>query len=246
MPVTTGQAVINGALTTLGILEQGGTPSVSDANDALSELQHLWDAWGIDEGLIYSVVQQQFTWQANVKTNAIGPGAVAPFIVAVPTRIYAAYFIPGSGQRVDLDIVNSTAYYSHRDLNASAGSPDELYYDWNVAQASGDATLNLWPQPSVPGTLEIDTAVPFLAWALAGNVNLPSGYEDALNWGLAFRLMPRFGVLVAQEVAQVVTAQAKVAEDRVRKMNEINRHLPPGSEAQPITQAPPEVPSGRP
>ncbi len=52
----TGQAIINSALTAIGILEQGGTPSVSDSVDALSELNAAWNAWGIDDGLIYAII----------------------------------------------------------------------------------------------------------------------------------------------------------------------------------------------
>ena len=100
-----GQVLINNALTILGILEQGGTPSNSDAADALVTLNSYWEAAGIDEGWIYAVQQQQFTWTATHASAGIGPTAASPFNVAVPSRIYNATFVLSTGVRVPLNIV---------------------------------------------------------------------------------------------------------------------------------------------
>ena len=51
----------------------------------------MWDAWGIDEGLIYSVQAAQFLLTAYVGSYTIGSGAA--FSTTRPSRIYGAYVV---------------------------------------------------------------------------------------------------------------------------------------------------------
>ena len=91
----TGQQIVSNALTILGILEQGGTPSVSDSVDCLGALNVMWDAWGIDEGLIYAILVQRFPAAAGAGTYTIGIGA--QFNVQRPSRLYRAQFLSATG-----------------------------------------------------------------------------------------------------------------------------------------------------
>src|SRR5205814_2203808 len=88
-----GQTIINSALSAIGILEQGGTPSNSDSVDALGELNAMWDAWGIDEGLIYAVSALQGALVANKGVYTLG--ATGEFVAPRPGRIYKASIISG-------------------------------------------------------------------------------------------------------------------------------------------------------
>lgn len=235
MSQVTGQTVVTNALVTIGVYGMGEIPSVSDSNDALAELNDMWEAWGVDEGLIFAVQKQVFAWPLNVASNPIGTTATAPFNVALPTRLYAAYWIPMSGPRVPLRLVNSTTYYEHRDLSASSAlSPDELYADWLVSQSGNNSNLSLWPVPAAAGSLEIDTGAPFSTWTLNGVYALPLGYQDAINYVLASRLIPRYGVVVNEQIAARVDEKAQGAEDRIRQMNLVNRQMKPGSEVNPV------------
>jgi hypothetical protein len=309
----TGQQVINNALTILGLLEQGGTPSVSDSNDSLSDLNSAWDAWSVDEDMIYAVIALRFPWAAAIAFYTIGAGA--QFNTQAPARIYQARWItatggaisseqidqaglgyvvgdtgiipggvgtiatytvntvgsngqvetltisvagngyrpgygyqtqtgggqPGAGtgltidiltvsaggqNRNPLDVVASEEYYSHRDLSTTGQVPDELYPDYNP-DASGFAKLHAWPIPNTAGTIEIDAGVAFQAWTLTGSYNLPAAWADTLQWALAWRLLPRFGAAVAQQVAEVVREIGAKAEARLIAANRFNRRKPP-------------------
>lgn len=229
----TGQVIINGALTAIGILDQGGVPSFSDSNDALSELNDQWNAWGIDEGIIFAVTAKQYNLTANTAQYAIGPTAPAPFTGPLPSRIYRASFVSG-GNRNPLEVVPAATYYAHNDLAAVAVAPDELYPDFNPDPITGLASLYLWPVPTTTGSkLELETGATFSVWALGVNYAVPQGYADAIKYCLAYRLLPRYGVAVAPEVAATVTALAAKAEARIREMNKINRQMPAGSEVSP-------------
>lgn len=308
----TGQTIINNALIALGILEQGGTPSVSDSVDALTELNTTWDAWSIDEGMIYALIAQRFPLTANIAFYTIGPGGA--FNTQIPARIYQARFATASGgaiasssigngglgyavndtgvipgangttatyivtsanlsgavtgftvtaagtgynagygysaqtggaqpgggsgftlniltvtaggmNRNPLQIVEASAYYGHHDLQASALTPDELYPDYNP-DVNGLARLFLFPVPNSTGTLELDTAVPFTVWSLTGNYVLPPGFQDPLQYALAWRLLPRYGAIVAQQVAEVIGELGQKSEQRILAANAINRQRP--------------------
>lgn len=217
------------------MLEQGGNPSVSDTADSLAELNAMWDAWGIDEGLIQAVLSAQYALTQNVGTYSVGPGAAAPFnLASTPTRIYNAVFVAAAGQRTTLEIVPQERYFAHKDLAAAAAAPEEFYFDYQVDPVTGRGTLYMWPVPNVAGAkLELQTAAPFAIWTLAGNYKIPQGYQDAIQHCLAFRLLPRFGVAVAPEVAAVITALAQKGEARLRESNQKDRQLKPGEAAAP-------------
>lgn len=238
----TGQVIVSNALTILGMMDPGGVPSVSDSNYGLSQLNNMWAAWGVDEGLIYAVISATFPLSANVGTYTIGTGAT--FSTPRPARIYAAYLVATVGaksNRNELEIVEASRYYRHNDLAAAAAVPDELYPDYNV-DGSGYASLNLWPVPTCPtaSSLELEMAATFTAWTLAANYQLPQGYQDPLEYALAFRMMAGFGAAVNQQVAALVAELGAKAEERIRTMNAFNRKLPAPMEA-PGTQKPQAV-----
>lgn len=243
----TGQTIINNALTYLGILEQGGAPSSSDSNFGLSTLNTLWDALQIDEGMIFGVAVSHVGPVApNVQIITFGIGGVVP---AVPSRIFGVqwYATVGAGQnRKEIRIVDAATYFAHGDLNASASAPDEIFFDWNINESNleggpfgvGQLNAYLYPVPNCPTTSYIDfeTGSPFLAWTLAGAVYLPYGFQDLLEWILAFRMLSGFGAVVSGEVVQNVTQNGAAAEARVRAMNARNRMIPAQSAEPPQLQ----------
>lgn len=227
----TGQQVINNALTSLNILDAGGSPSASESADLLAEFNRMLDAWSAEETLIPSISTASYALTANQNPYPIGPAASAPFNVARPVRIDQAVLIStvGSGKtRKQLHIVGSTQYFSHGDLAAAATTADELYADY-ADSSTGAMSIYLFPVPSCPTAtaLEIETWNAIAAFALATNQNLPPSYEDAITQGLAYRCLTRYGAAVNQETAQIVTQLGVGAKDRVVELNVKNRVLNP-------------------
>lgn len=226
MPLNpTGQSIVNSALTILNVLELGATPSASDSNAALAELNSMWDAWGIDEGLVNALVPTGPTaLTGGVASYTVGTGATIS--VARPSIIYEAY-ISGTN-RNGLRIVDAKQYFSHNDLTASAVTPDELYPDFAIT-SSGYITVYLWPIPSGTPSLSMIVGTPFSAWTLAAAYQLPYGYQDAIQYALAWRLIPQFGSAVDPKVAAVVSELGQKAEARLRAMNTRNRQADPAT-----------------
>ncbi len=224
----TGQQVINTALEILGINELGGTPGASESQSALNELNAMWNAWGIDEGLIFAEISITKALLASTASYTIGP--TASFVAPVPGKIYRAFIIAADGTRTELTIVNADKYYAHNDLAASAISPDEVYPDFNVSPTTGFPTIYLWPVNTGTPTLQLIVGATFTTWALGTTYNIPQGFQDLINYALAWRLIPRFGVIVPDTIKQEVAMLAEKAELRVREMNKANRMLQPGTE----------------
>lgn len=224
----TGQQMVNSALTILGILEQGGTPSASESQDGLYELNGMWNAWGIDEGLIFGVQSITKALTAAVPSYTVGPAGA--FVTPAPSKIYQAFIVASDGSRNEIEVVNAARYYAHNDLAASAVTPDEVYPDFNVISSTGLVTIYLWPVPSGTPTLQLITGAEFTTWTLNGTYYVPQGFLDAIQYALAWRLIPRFGVVVPQQIAQEVAMLGEKSELRIREMNKANRLLQPGTE----------------
>ncbi len=230
----TGTTIVTNALTILGIVEQGGTPSASDAQDGITELNQMWDAWGIDEGLIFAVQQVSKALTAATASMTIGSGAT--WNIPVPNRVYKA-FITTTGNRNEIKVVSSDTYFAHNDLTASATTPDEVYIDFNVSPTTGFATVYTWPVQSGTPTLELTVGTTFTLWDSSTNIDIPQGFQDAITYALAWRLINRFGMIVPQTIQQSVAGLAEKAELRIREMTKINRQLPAGAE---MLQPPPQ------
>lgn len=240
MPSITGQNLINRALETLGIIDPQASPSVSDSTTGLNELNQMWSAWGIDEGLIYA--QRSFTGAIVSGTGSYTIGTGATFSTQLPQKIYKAFFTTDSnGNRNEVEIVNADKYYSHNDLTAAAKTPEIMFPDWTL-DASGYATIYLWPVPTGfagSANLNLDMAVAFTTWALATAYNLPDGYIDTIAYALAFRLIPKFGDAVTEYHANFVAQIGQKSEARLRAMNSYNRQVDPM-----LAAAPGSVPAG--
>lgn len=86
----TGQIIANGVLTKLGLTDPSGSSSASDSSYVLQELNALWDAASIDEGLIYALIAEQFPLTAYQQSYGLGSGVGADWTAQVPSRIYRA------------------------------------------------------------------------------------------------------------------------------------------------------------
>lgn len=222
--MATGQSLINASLAILNILDLGGSPSPSESNDDLNELNAMWNAWSVDEGLIWGEISVTALMIADQAAYLIGPAAPDFPVDPTPQRIYTAYATTATN-RTQLKIVNNQTYREHNDLTASSETPDEFYPDYDTITTSGFITGYLYPVPRVtdPLTLELNVAVPFPVWDLTTPVFLPYAMEDNIQKALAWRLIPRYGNAVAPGIAEVVESIGQKAEQRLIAMNSFNR-----------------------
>ena len=221
--------LINQALTNIGILDQGGNPSVSDQNDGLVKLNFMIQQWRIQDKFIWSVGQASYALTANVGSYQIGPAASAPFNVARPDYIEQALIGirgPNPAKQITwpLKMISQQDYGSIGDLNATANIPERLYND----RASPASTLYLWPIPTVLAS----TNLILYTWAqlsdfadLVTTYDLPDGYPEAIVNALAIRLAPAFGTAVNAQVLSTCEQLALQAEQKISDLNARARGL---------------------
>lgn len=226
MPLISAQTLINNALTNLGILEQGGVPSASDAAEGLIRLNYLLGQWRIQNKYVWSVASTLWPLVANTGTYTIGVGGA--FNGPRPTFIEQAYisFLGPGGNLItsSLDLITAKEYNDIADLSATAELPEMLYYD----HASPLATLALYPRPrcTVASNLELVTWAQLGSFAnLAATIDLPDGYAEAISNALGVRLLSMFGVAVNAQVATLVSGLAKQAEASIVELNSAARRL---------------------
>ena len=238
MALYSGQALINIALTNLGVLEQGGTPSVSDSTDALTKLNLMIEQWRIQNRLIWSVGQASFALVAATASYTIGP--TGAFATNRPDYIESAqigYLGPNVTKQVvsPLKLISQSEYAGIRDLNTAAAIPERLYND----RGSPNSILYLWPVPRVASAtnLILYTWAQLLGYAsLITSNDLPDGYAEGIANALAVRLIPSFGAAIAPEVAQWCSQIALQAENKISDLNSIARALMQSQGGQQPTQ----------
>jgi hypothetical protein len=229
------QTLINNALTNLGILEQGGTPSVSDSNEALARLNYMIQQWRLQDQFIWSIATNTYPLTAGTAQYLIGPGGSGLFLTTRPTFIQkASIVIGGTGPTITVKLISQQEYRDIPDQTATAQYPMFLYYD----RASPTGTLFLWPTPSNSGaSLILDTWQQLNTYAaLNTTADLPDGYAEAITNALAVRLMPMFGVAINSQVGQLTSDLAKQAEAAIAALNVRARGLVAPSQDQQIAE----------
>ena len=245
----TAQALINIALTNLGILDAGGTPNVSDSNEGLIRLNQMIQQWHIQDKFVWSVGQASYGLTASQGAYPIGPAAAAPFNVPRPTYIQQALIGlagPNAAKQINypMRLIGQQEYGELADSNSLSHIPQLLYND----RASPSSTLYLWPVPRVAAA----TNLILYTWAQLGSfatlataVDLPDGYQEAITNALAVRLMPMFGVAINAQVGQLTSQLAQQAEAALVELNTRARGLmvepPPRPTADPAKKGTPQT-----
>lgn len=210
--MATARDLINRSLRLIHVLDSGEDPTADEANDSLNALNAMLDSWSIPGLYIYTLRQDVLTWAAATVSRTIG--ASGNFSVTRPTRIEDSTFATVSSVDYGLEILRSRDAYSSFATKTTSGSiPQFLYYEpihplgilyvYPVPAASW--TLNLHSQEQMDSFTTLDTSFAY-----------PPGYREAIEYSLALRLAPEFGVAVPPEVSQI-EMRSRLAVQRLNK-----------------------------
>ena len=167
----------------------------------LSRLNSLMDSWSNEAMMIYSLSQTSFALTNSVGEYSIGSGAT--FDMTRPTEIVSPCFIrDSSNYDSPLQIINAEAY-GRIVLKSTDGTyPQVLYYDSGYS-ATSTATIRLWPEPQASLTLFINTLQPLQTFSTVSvNVQLPPGYQRAIETNFAIEVAPGF-VTLDKEILKI-------------------------------------------
>ena len=208
--MATAQDLIYGAMQSLGVMGDGDVPTAAEYADGLTLLNEMLESWTVDRMMVYQILSENFPVTGGVASYTIGPSAT--FNTARPVNIANAYLRGLNNIDYPLQIIPQESYANIQLKSVQTNIPYSLYYD----NAYPQATITLYPVPSIGGTLYINSWKQLQQFAsLSDAVTLPPGYKEAIRYSLALRLSPQYGVNPPPQVVSL--AATSVA--RVKRIN---------------------------
>lgn len=210
----TANDLISSSLRLIGVLASGESPSAAEANDGLTILNQMLDAWNTERLAIFTV-QRQVVVPAVLK-QAYTVGAGGDFSIPRPPRIerIGVISLTNAAQPLELplEMLTDAGWQAIPVKNISSSLPLKVWNDLGFPLM----TLSFWPIPSVQVNFALYTWTALTQFPdLVTDETFPPGYLKALRYNLAVDLAPEFG----REVPPAVAAQAIAAKAAIKGLN---------------------------
>jgi hypothetical protein len=203
----TAQDLITSALVLSGALAQGETPNASDAQDAFVRLNRMVSGWANQRLTIFVTTRNVYALVANQQTYTIGSGA--NFNQARPIWIsYAGLILtsPTPDVEIPLEVLTIKDWWLQSVKDLTSTLPTALYYNPTFPSSgvtAGMGQIIFWPIPTQVNDVALYTPTQLAEFAtLSTDYALPPGYEDALEYNLAVRLI-QSGFGLRQHLADI-------------------------------------------
>jgi hypothetical protein len=211
---TTALSMISRSMRLIGAVGDGETISPYEAQTGLDALNSMLDSLSLDELIVYQIQQEGFAITPNTGSYTIGEAGT--FDTTRPALIRGGFFRDSSNNDYPFRVIELAQWDGLTPKNQTSFNPEYLYY--STAYPLG--TINLWPVPSVAGTLYIDSMKQLQQFSNLNNViDLPPGYKRMIEYNLAVEIAPEFERSVSAEVA-------KIAIDSKAAVMRINAEAP--------------------
>lgn len=195
--MTTARKIIARALTKIGVLADGETPTASMASNALDDLNDMVASWSTSPLLIPSVTQEDL-----YVSSATG--------MTTKAMRFLNSTIHDGGLDYQLELLSREEWLAISD-KAQTGRPEKFWAD-----NSDPATLYFWPVPAMSYDVKLQREDALQEFeTLDTELELPNEYRRALVYNLAVEIAPEYGRTVPVEVA----ARAQEALERIQRYN---------------------------
>jgi hypothetical protein len=204
--------LIASSMRDVGSLAQGELPNADEANVCLQKLNNMLDRWSLERLNLFTVGATIYNLTPNKQTYTVGVGA-ADFNSPRPVRIQtSAAIMPGTTVRVSMDLMTSVEWAALREKGSSGLLPAGLYCDYD----SPIARLNITPVPTGAISIEVYGWTALTQFTtLQDVINFPLGYLEALEFNLAVRIAPEFGM----QLDPVIVAAAADGKQSIQRFN---------------------------
>lgn len=186
--------LITSSLVMTGALAQGETPNNNDAQDAFVRLNRMVSGWANQRLTIFVTQRNVYSLVANQGTYTIGPSG--NFNQSRPIWIsYAGLILttPSPDVEIPLTIYTIKDYWLNAVKDLTSTLPTALYYNPTFPSSGvtvGMGQIIFWPIPTEVNQVALYTPIQLAEFAaLSTDYSLPPGYEDALEYNLAVRLI---------------------------------------------------------
>lgn len=213
MTAVTATSIIREALTELGVVAQGETPSSDDMAYCLNRLNDMLDSWGANSQYIYARADNVITLAAGVGVLTIGPGGMLS--VPRPSEMDIGSYSRVSSVDQLLTPLSASQFNAIPYKTQQAIRPTVFYYD----AADPVANVAFWPIPAnnVELHLLLESALTNFA-DLVTSYDVPAGYKQAMYYTLAESIQGPFNKTMS--AAQINTAREA---RRTVKLNNLGR-----------------------
>jgi len=186
--------LIRSALVMTGALAQGESPSAADAQDAFTRLNRMVSGWANQRLTIFVTERNVHTLVGSQQTYTIGPGG--DFDQTRPLFLsYAGLVLTNTNPdtEIPLDIWTTKDWWLQSVKAQTSTQPTAVYYETAYPRTGADAGLGniiVWPVPTQVNDIALYTPTQLGEFAnLSTDYSFPPGYEDALEYNLAVRLI---------------------------------------------------------
>ena len=190
----TAQDLIRSALVMTGALAQGESPSAADAADAFTRLNRMVSAWANQRLTIFVTARNVYSLVASQQAYTIGSGG--DFNQARPQFLsYAGLILTAPSPDVEIPLtiwtIKDWALQAVKDQTST--QPTAVYYETSFPSSGATAGMGrmiFWPVPTIVNQVALYTPTQLAEFAsLSTDYDFPPGYEDALEYNLAKRLI---------------------------------------------------------
>ncbi len=186
--------LITDALTLTGALAQGESPSAADAQDALRRLNRMVSGWKNFRLMCFVVEENTYPLVGSQSEYTIGPGG--DFNQFRPQFLsYCGLILAGTSPAVEikLDIITVKDRSFQSVKSQTSTLPTQVYYYTQFPSSGADAglgTLIFWPVPTNVNSVKLYCPKGIDEFTnLSTDYAFAPGYEDALEYNLAVRLI---------------------------------------------------------
>ena len=206
--MATGQSLIEDSLLEIGVGSPNQSLPQSVLNHGLRALNRMWSSWSAELGPVYAITSETHSWPSGSISQTIGSGGdidtVRPIeIMSLQTQKDSLDYTPN---RVSYEQFQTTVLKT-----VSTDYPDVYAY----LKGNPLGTIYLFPVPASTLTVTINSKKALSAFTMAGTIDLPDGYEEAVLKNLAIELAPSHGKSVRQEVV----LRARQSKDAIVQIN---------------------------
>lgn len=180
--------MITRAMRLIKVYGTGENVGDDEAADGLVALNAMLDDWANEHLMLYAASKDAITLTPSLASYTIGPSGST--ITPRPVSIDPGTYLDISGISYPLEIVTLDQYNDVVLKTLTTSIPQFIFYNPTFP----NATVTLYPVPTVAATLNLWTWKPLTTFAtLTQDLALPPGYENAIVYNLAEYLGPEFG-----------------------------------------------------
>lgn len=201
----TSQTIVQDALVLCGGLEDDETPTAEQYNYAIRALNRMCKAWSVKGLKAWCWNEATLPLVVDAASYSIGPSGDLdidrPLEIANPRKVV-------DGNETPIRVATKQQYQDQPSKN-STGEPIMVYYDPQLDRGQ----LYVWPSPD--GTHSINFSYKQYVEDFKGQSNspyFPQEWLEALVYGLAYRLCPRYEVTGEDRNILMMQAAAFLAE----------------------------------